>query len=69
VRAVTNAVPSPHASATAKLNHLATGTQARQIAHGDLAGARGDIAALQAAIEDPSISDHDRACCRSGCAT
>jgi hypothetical protein len=61
VRAVTNAgAPSPHASTTAKLNHLATGTQAK-IAHGDLDGARADIAALQAAIGDPSISDHDRA--------
>ena len=61
VRAVTNAgAPSPHASTTAKLNHLATGTQAK-IAHGDLAGARADIAALQAAIGDPSISDHDKA--------
>ena len=61
VRAVTNAgAPSPHASTTAKLNHLATGTQAK-ISHGDLAGARADIAALQAAIGDPSISDHDKA--------
>ncbi len=61
VRAVTNAgAPSPHASTTAKLNHLATGTQAK-IAHGDLDGARADIAALQAAIGDPSISDRDRA--------
>ncbi|HEX4699312.1 MAG TPA: hypothetical protein VH857_08145 [Actinomycetes bacterium] len=61
VRAVTNAgAPSPHASTTAKLNHLATGTQAK-IAHGDLAGARTDIAALQAAIADPSISEHDKA--------
>jgi hypothetical protein len=61
VRAVTNAgAPSPHASTTAKLNHLATGTQAK-IAHGDLDGARADIAALQAAIGDPSISHHDRA--------
>jgi hypothetical protein len=61
VRAVTNAeAPSPHASTTAKLNHLATGTQAK-IAHGDFAGARADIAALQAAIGDPSISDHDKA--------
>jgi hypothetical protein len=61
VRAVTNAgAPSPQASTTAKLNHLATGTQAK-IAHGDLAGARADIAALQAAIGDPSISDHDKA--------
>ena len=61
VRAVTNAgAPSPHASTTAKLNHLATGTQAK-IAHRDLAGARADIAALQAAIGDPSISDHDKA--------
>jgi hypothetical protein len=61
VRAVTHAgAPSPHASTTAKLNHLATGTRAK-IAHGDLDGARADIAALQAAIGDPSISDHDRA--------
>ena len=61
VRAVTNAgSPSPHASTTAKLNHLANGTQAK-IAHGDLAGARADIASLQAAIADPSISDHDKA--------
>ena len=61
VRAVTNAgAPSPHASTTAKLNHLANGTQAK-ISHGDLAGARADIAALQSAIGDPSISDHDRA--------
>jgi hypothetical protein len=61
VRAVTNAgAPSPHASTTAKLDHLANGTQSK-IAHGDLAGARADIASLQAALGDPSISDHDKA--------
>jgi hypothetical protein len=61
VHAMTNAgEPSPHASTTAKLNHLATGTQAK-IAHGDLDGARADIASLRAAIGDPSISDHDKA--------
>jgi hypothetical protein len=59
--AVTHAgAPSPHASSTAKANNLANGTRAK-IAHGDLAGARADIAALQTAIADPSISDHDKA--------
>jgi hypothetical protein len=59
--AITHAgAPSPHASSTAKANNLANGTRAK-IAHGDLAGARADIAALQAAIADPSISAHDKA--------
>ena len=61
LHAVTDAgVPSPHASSTAALDHLARGTSAK-IAHGDLDGARADIAALQSAIADPSVSDHDRA--------